>query len=63
MIQLSEDQCRHLGGSEIVAVDPRTNDQYVLVPREIYDRFRGASDDDARLLAPFLAAIGKISRI
>ena len=55
MIELSEDQCRQLNGSEVVAVDPRTNKQYVLVPKTVYDQLRRPADDDARNFAPLLA--------
>ena len=56
MIELTENQCRDLAQSEAIAVDPRTNQQYVLIQREEYERLRGAVDDDsARSMASLLA--------
>lgn len=56
MIELTEDQWQELKGPETVAVDPRTNEQYILVRRELYERMRGIlDDDDARQMARLLA--------
>lgn len=58
MIELTEQQCQELNGSDSLAVNPRTNEKYVLVRKELYDRLRGIPDeDDARLMAPLLAEI------
>jgi hypothetical protein len=56
MIELTEQQSRELVEPETVAVDPRTNRQYVLVSKDVYEQLRGIADeDDVRRLAPLLA--------
>jgi len=56
MIELTELQLQVLDQPEPTAVDPRTNEQYVLVRKDLYDRMRGIFDeDDPRLMAPLLA--------
>lgn len=47
MIQLTEQQCQELGNPEPIAVDPQTRETYVLVRRDVYDRFKAilALDD------------------
>ena len=39
MIELTDQQCRELSSPEPIAVDPQTQQTYVLVPRDAYDRF------------------------
>src|SRR5262245_46866991 len=46
MIVLTEDQRLELARPEPVAIDPQTNEQYVLVRKEVYDRIRALFDDD-----------------
>ena len=46
MIELSEEQRRELNEPEPVAVDPSTNEEYVLVRKNIYDRIKGVLCDD-----------------
>jgi hypothetical protein len=55
MIELTEEQCHELSGSEPTAVDPRTHAQYILVPKDVYEKIKGLLDDDARLMYPLLA--------
>jgi hypothetical protein len=47
MIELTDDQARELAQPEPMAIDPRTQQAYVLVPREAYERLKGllALDD------------------
>jgi len=47
MIKLTDEQARELSQPEPVAVDPRTQQTYVLLPREAYDRLKTllATDD------------------
>ncbi len=40
MIQLTEEQRRELGESEPVAIDPQTQQVYILVRKEAYDRIK-----------------------
>lgn len=47
MIELTEEQRRELGKGEPVRVrDPQTNDTYVLVRSETYERMRALLTDD-----------------
>jgi hypothetical protein len=46
MIHLTEEQRLELAGPEPVAIDPQTNQQYVLVRREIYERMRAVFEED-----------------
>ncbi len=56
MFELTEQQRQELGSPEPVAIDPETRTEYVLVRREVYDRFKDLLDeDDARLMYPGLA--------
>jgi hypothetical protein len=57
MIELTEQQRQELHGSEPArARDPQTNETYVLVRADLYERLRTILDgDDARLMAPLLA--------
>ena len=58
MIELTERQCLELTQTDTIAIDPRTNQQYVLIQREEYERLRGAVDDDsASSMAPLLAEL------
>ncbi len=47
MIELTEEQRQELSAPEPVAIDPQTNQKYVLVPTEVYERLKGmlALDD------------------
>ncbi len=48
MIELTEEQRRELGGPEPArARDPQTNETYVLVRADIYQRLREAYYDDS----------------
>ena len=40
MIELSKEQRQELGDAEPLAIDPETQQTYVLVRREIYERNR-----------------------
>jgi hypothetical protein len=55
MIELTEQQRQELEGPEPVAIDPKTQQEYVLVRREVYERLRSLLDDDVRLMEPLLA--------
>ncbi len=57
MIELTEQQRQELLGREPARVrDPQTNETYVLVRADLYERLRAILDgDDARLMAPLLA--------
>ena len=45
MIQLTEEQRQELQGPEPTAIDPATNREYVLVPKEVYERLKEFYDD------------------
>ena len=47
-IKLTEQQQRALDaeGETLGVIDPRTNQTYVLVPAEVYQRFRSIFNDD-----------------
>ncbi len=49
MIELTEQQGRQLAESEPVVVDPLTQQRYVLVRAEVYERMCKALEDDAAL--------------
>ena len=55
MIELTEEQCHELSGPEPIAVDPQTHEQYILVPKDVYEKIKGLLDDDARQMYPLLA--------
>lgn len=40
MIELTEQQRQELNAPEPIAIDPRTGESYVLVRREMYERFK-----------------------
>ncbi len=49
MIELTEEQQRELEGTEPArARNPRTNDTYVLVPADVYERMRTIIDGYTR---------------
>lgn len=45
MIELNEEQRRELQQPEPVAFDPQTNQAYVLVRKEVYERLKELYDD------------------
>jgi hypothetical protein len=47
MIELTEEQRRELGESEPVAIDPQTQQIYVLVRKETYERLKELTYDDS----------------
>jgi hypothetical protein len=56
MIELSEEQRRELSQPDPVVIDPLTRETYVLVRKQVYDRFKNLLEqDDARLMYPLLA--------
>jgi hypothetical protein len=59
MIELTEQQRQAIAGAREfppLVIDPETKAAYVLVPKQEYERLRGAPDgDDARLMEPLLA--------
>jgi hypothetical protein len=56
VIELTEQQRLELATPAPIAIDPQTRNEYVLVRREVYDRFKKLLDeDDARLMYPGLA--------
>lgn len=56
MIQLNEEQRRELASPAPIAIDPLTQQTYVLVREDVYERIKHIlDDDDARLMAPVLA--------
>jgi hypothetical protein len=58
MIELNEEQRQELSRPEPVVVDPLTQETYVLVRQDVYDRLKVLmEDDDARLMYPLLAAL------
>ncbi len=58
MVELSEEQRQELSRPEPVVVDPLTQEAYVLVPKEVYDRLKVLlEDDDTGLMYPLLADI------
>ena len=46
MFELTEDQREELASPEPIAVDPQTMQEYVLVRKEIFQRFRALLDAD-----------------
>jgi hypothetical protein len=56
MIELSEEQRQELSQPEPVVIDPLTRATYVLVRKEVYDRFKTLlEEDDARLMYALIA--------
>jgi hypothetical protein len=55
MIELNEQQRQELNGSEPIAIDPATNQEYVLVRRDVYCRLKGLLEEDTRAMEPLLA--------
>jgi hypothetical protein len=56
MITLTEEQWRELDAPEPIVIDPRTSEEYVLVRRHVYERFKGLlEEDDARVMYAALA--------
>ncbi|MCI0742668.1 MAG: hypothetical protein L0Y72_26845 [Gemmataceae bacterium] len=55
MIELTQEQSRELSGSETVAIDPNSKEQYILVRKDVFERMKGLLDDDARIMYPLLA--------
>ncbi len=59
MIELTEQQHFVIAGNErepIPVIDPHSKSQYVLVPSDMFDRWKSIVDeDDARLMSPLLA--------
>ena len=47
MIEFNEEQRRELLGPEPLAIDPRTQELYVLVRKEVYDRIKALLLDDS----------------
>jgi hypothetical protein len=45
MIELTEQQREELSQPEPVVIDPQTGQEYVLVPRNLYERIRHLFDD------------------
>jgi hypothetical protein len=41
MIELTDEQARELVQPEPVAIDPHTQETYILVPRRAYERLKG----------------------
>jgi hypothetical protein len=55
MIELTEEQRQELSNPEPVVIDPVTRETYVLIRREVYERFRAALDEfDPREAYPFV---------
>jgi len=46
MIELTEEQRKELREAEPSAIDPGTNETYVLVRKSVYDRLKGLLDDE-----------------
>lgn len=44
MIELTEEQRRELNGAEPLAVNPDTNETFVLVRKDVYQRMRAIID-------------------
>ena len=49
MIDLTEEQSQELQRPEPLVRDPRTNETYVFVRREVYKQLAGLMDDEAAL--------------
>jgi PHD/YefM family antitoxin component YafN of YafNO toxin-antitoxin module len=47
MIELTEQQRQELSGPEPVAIDPQTNEEYVLVRKQTYERMKELLYDDS----------------
>jgi hypothetical protein len=48
MIELNEQQQQELDRAELTAVDPRTNAEYVLVRKDVYERLWAIVDGATR---------------
>jgi hypothetical protein len=46
MIELTDDQRQQLNEAEPMAVDPQTQQEYVLVRKEVYQRMKGLLEED-----------------
>ena len=58
MIQLTKEQRHELGNPGLVrAVDPETNEIYVLVRSDLFERIEGLLEDDVRQMQPLLAEL------
>ena len=56
MIELTEQQRQKLSASENVVIDPRTQEEYVLVKKALYEKLRAfLDDDDSQVMYPLLA--------
>jgi hypothetical protein len=55
MFELTDQQRHELSESEPVAIDPTTQEQYILVRKAVYDKMKGLLEDDARIMYPLLA--------
>ena len=57
MIVLTEEQRQELSRPEPFAVDPLTREEYALVPRSLFQTFKGLIEDDPKSMYPMLAEI------
>ena len=46
MIELNEEQRRELSDPETVAINPETQEMYILVRKDVYERMRSVFDED-----------------
>jgi hypothetical protein len=57
LIELTPEQRQELTRPEPAVIDPETQQTYVLVRKEVFDRLKGLLEDDACLMCPPLANI------
>jgi hypothetical protein len=55
MIELTEEQRQELVGAGPAVIDPQTHEEYVLVPKNIYQKLKGLLEGDVRVMYPMLA--------
>lgn len=57
MIELTDEQCKRLSGDMPVVRNPHTQETYVLVRQELFDRLRDLLTDDTALSKKEVAAL------
>ena len=57
MIELTEQQSKELGAPEPLARNPRTQETYVLVRKDVYERIKGLLYDDSPWTAEEMEAL------
>lgn len=63
MIQLTEEQRQELTAPEPVAIDPTTNEAYVLVRKDLYKRMKELLDDEREQTAVLAYSMNQAAQI